>query len=94
MGIFRLSVLTTVICLICLTYAFAQNRKSAVYLETFEKCNNYARHYCLTGSHEAAVNRALLDMKRKGKTITPKTIQRVAQVTPSRLANPAAQSTR
>ena len=66
----------------------AQESVPSIYLETFEKCNNYARHYCLNGSHEAAVNRALLEMKRKGYEITPKVIQSVARSTPSRLSNP------
>lgn len=66
----------------------AQEQAPSVYLDTFEKCNNYARHFCLNGSHEAAVNRALLDMKRKGYPITPKVIQNVARATPSRLSNP------
>lgn len=64
-----------------------------IYLETFEKCNNYARHYCLNGSHEASVNRALLDMKRKGYKITTKMIIGVARNTPSRMQNPVAHTT-
>lgn len=67
----------------------AQEQQPQIYLDTFEKCNNFARHFCLNGSHEAAVNRALLDMKRKGYRITPKVIKNVARNTPSRLRNPA-----
>lgn len=66
----------------------AQDQTPSIYLDTFEKCNNYARHFCLNGSHEAAVNRALLEMKRKGYPITPKVIKNVARATPSRLNNP------
>lgn len=82
---------------ICLIGAFggsiwAQEQVPRLYLETFEKCNNYARHYCLNGSHEAAVNRTLLEMKRKGQEITVRVIKKVARSTPSRLSNPAAQT--
>lgn len=69
--------------------ASAQQQAPSIYLEPSEKCNNYARHFCLNGSHEASVNRALLDMKRKGYRITPKIIKNVARSTPSRLDNPA-----
>lgn len=71
----------------------AQNNVPNVYLEASEKCNNFARHYCLNGSHEAAVNRALLDMKRKGYRITAKVIKSVARSTPSRMYNPASAAT-
>ncbi len=72
--------------------AAAQEQAPSLYLEITEKCNNYARHYCVNGSHEAAVNRTLLEMKRRGFQITIKTIQRVARSTPSRLHNPAAET--
>ena len=68
----------------------AQEQEPTIFLEASEKCNNYARHYCLNGSHEAAVNRALLDMKKKGYRITPKIIRNIARNTPSRSRNPLA----
>ncbi len=71
----------------------AQEQSPGIYLDTFEKCNNYARHFCMNGSHEAAVNRELLDMKRKGYRITPKVIRNVAKSTPSRLRNPLSAGT-
>ncbi len=69
----------------------AQEQSPGIYLETFEKCNNYSRHFCLNGSHEAAVNRALLERKRKGYSITLKVIKNVARSTPSRLQNPVSE---
>ena len=66
----------------------AQEQPPSIYLEGSEKCNNYSRHYCLNGSHEASVNRTLLDMKRKGYRITPKLIKSIARTTPSRMRNP------
>lgn len=72
----------------------AQEQSPGLYLDTFEKCNNYARHFCLNGSHEAAVNRELLERKRKGYSITPKLIRDVARSVPSRLRNPVAAQSR
>ena len=48
--------------------AFAQDEE--VSLDTFEQCNNWARHYCQTGLHEQAVNRELQRLKKKGVAIT------------------------
>ncbi len=69
----------------------AQEQKPSIYLSTFEKCNNFARHFCLNGSHEATVNRLLLERKRKGQEINAKVIRRIAQTTPSRMMNPVSQ---
>ena len=71
--------------------AIAEEQQPGIYLTTFEKCNNFARHYCLNGSHEATVNRLLLDRKRKGQEINAKIIKKLAQTTPSRMMNPVAQ---
>ncbi len=71
--------------------AIGEEQKPSIYLSTFEKCNNFARHYCLNGSHEASVNRLLLDRKRKGQEINAKIIKRLAQTTPSRMMNPVSQ---
>jgi hypothetical protein len=69
-------------------FAIAQEQAPMIYLETSEKCNNYARHYCQNGGHEAAVNRALLHMKKKGYRITAKVIISLAGNTPARSRNP------
>lgn len=81
--------------LIAVSFVFStgvtgQEQTPGIYLETHEKCNNYQRHFCLNGSHEASVNRILLDMKRKGRRISEKLIKTVARSTPSRLRNPVA----
>ena len=68
-----------------------QYQEPRIFLDADEKCNNYMRHFCLNGSHEASVNRALLELKKKGYKITPRTIQKVARSTPSRMQNPASQ---
>ncbi len=81
-------ILISISCVILSGILTAQEKIPSIYLEPSEKCNNYARHYCLNGSHEASVNRALLDMKRKGYRITPKLIKSVARTTPSRMHNP------
>ena len=52
-----------------------------VTLESFEKCNNWARHYCRRGNHEAMVNHLLLKMKERGMTITTAIIKSVAHRT-------------
>ena len=82
-------ILTLLSCVLLSGILTAQEQKPSIYLEPSEKCNNYARHYCLNGSHEASVNRALLDMKRKVYRITPKLIKSDARSTPSRMRNPA-----
>jgi len=50
-----------------------------VELDTFDQCNNWARHYCRTGNHEEAVNQELLKMKKAGVPITVSRIKRMAQ---------------
>ena len=83
-----------VLVLLCLSSSnlFAQSETPRFHLQPSEKCNNYARHFCLNGSHEAAVNRTLLDMKKKGYRITPRLIKNIAKTTPSRLHNPTPSS--
>ncbi len=48
-------------------------------LDSFEQCNNWARHYCLNGNHNAAVNQKLLQLKKRGYIITTKIIRSYAQ---------------
>ena len=50
-------------------------------LETFEMCNNWARHYCYPGSHERTVNELLRQKKERGVTITTAIIKAVAKST-------------
>jgi len=52
---------------------------SDVELESFEKCNNWARHYCQIGDHETIVNNGLRAWKKKGIQLTTKRIQVLAQ---------------
>lgn len=89
----RLAVAVFILSILLSGTLVAQEQKPSIFLSTFEKCNNYARHFCLIGSHEAAVNRALLDMKRKGYRITPDVIKNIARSTPSRMRNPVAGQT-
>lgn len=58
----------------------AQEQQS-IELESFERCNNWARHYCQSGNHEAAVNRRLLQLKKRGYVITNALIKSYAQRT-------------
>ncbi|MBU2515620.1 hypothetical protein KJ966_30250 [bacterium] len=50
-------------------------------LESFEMCNNWARHYCYPGSHEQKVNELLRQKKERGVTITTAIIKAVAKST-------------
>lgn len=50
-------------------------------LESFEMCNNWARHYCYAGAHERKVNEILRQMKERGVTITTAIIKSVARRT-------------
>ncbi len=50
-------------------------------LESFEMCNNWARHYCSAGSHERKVNELLRQKKERGVTITTAIIKAVAKRT-------------
>ena len=88
MRLLKLILLTAMINLICGGFLIAQEQVPSIYLERSEKCNNSSRLYCVNGSHEAAVNRILLDMKKKGYRITPKLIKTIARTTPSRIRNP------
>lgn len=55
--------------------------ENSVRLEPFESCNNGARHYCQSGNHERAVNRRLLNLKKKGYVITNELVKSYAQKT-------------
>ncbi|MBU2514731.1 hypothetical protein KJ966_25690 [bacterium] len=88
MKLFKLVLLTAIINLFFNGVMMAQEQAPSIYLEHSEKCNNSSRLYCVNGSHEAAVNRILLDMKKKGYRITPKLIKTIAHSTPSRVRNP------
>ncbi len=61
--------------------ALAQENALDVTLESFERCNNWARHYCLTGAHNEAVNQKLLRAKKRGYIITTRMIRSYAQRT-------------
>jgi len=50
-----------------------------VTLETFDKCNNWARQYCQSGEHENAVNSEILRLKKAGIPITLERIKLLAQ---------------
>ena len=64
--------------------AATQETEPDIYLASFEKCNNWARRYCLTGNHDAAVNRKLLHLKKKGYIITANLIKTYARkISPS-----------
>lgn len=62
-----------------------QSQQSAdspeICLESFEMCNNWARHYCRNGNHESMVNHILKQMKERGMTITTTIIKSVARRT-------------
>ena len=73
-----------------LTYA-QDDQQSSVSLDSFERCNNWARHYCLNGNHDAVVNDKLLRLKKRGYIITTKLIRSYAQRT--RANTPRAQKT-
>ncbi len=59
-------------------------------LESFEMCNNWARHYCRNGNHERMVNHILKGMKERGMTITTTIIKSVARRTLKNTAPPPA----
>lgn len=63
--------------------ALAQEEAPRLSLSFSEQCNNFLRHYCVSGNHQRAVDSKLLAMKRKGITITVKLIKRTARTTPS-----------
>jgi hypothetical protein len=72
--------------------AIAQNDEGMprITLDFSEQCNNFLRHYCVAGSHEAAVNQVLLSLKERGTNITVKLIKQVARTTPSKVYIPPA----
>ena len=71
-----------------------QSQQSAdapqICLESFEMCNNWARHYCRNGNHERMVNHILQQMKERGMTITTTIIKSVARRTLKNTAPPPA----
>ncbi len=77
------NILTTLIALsIFSSIVFAQEGGNTdVSLDSFEQCNNWARHYCLNGNHNTAVNEKLLRLKKRGYIITTKLIKSYAQRT-------------
>jgi len=65
---------------------YAQEEAS---LETFDKCNNWARQYCQAGAHEDAVNAELLRLKNAGIPITLERIKMLSQkIKPATLNQP------
>jgi hypothetical protein len=74
------------------TAAVAQDEagQPRVTLDFSEQCNNFLRHYCVAGNHEAAVNQVLLTLKERGTNITVKLIKQVARRTPSKVYIPPA----
>ena len=58
-------------------------------LDTFERCNNWARRYCADSAHAEAVDAKLLELKLKGVAITLQRIKMVAQRTNPNPATPA-----
>ncbi len=63
--------------------SYAQEQMPKLVLTFSEQCNNFLRHYCVSGNHQRAVDYKLLNMKGKGITITVKLIRRTARTTPS-----------
>lgn len=51
----------------------------SVRLSTFEKCNNWTRHYCKDGAHERTVNQQLMEWKKRGIIITTRLIKKAAR---------------
>jgi hypothetical protein len=47
-------------------------------LGTFEKCNNWARQYCVNPTHAEATDAKLLELKQKGIPITLQRIKMIA----------------
>ena len=59
--------------------SLSAQEQQRVELESFERCNNWARHYCQSGNHEAAVNRRLQQLKKRGYVITNALIKSYSQ---------------
>lgn len=72
--------------------SFAQEEMPRLALTFSEQCNNFLRHYCVSGNHQRAVDYKLLAMKERGVTITVKLIKRTARTTPSGAYVPTAQN--
>ncbi len=65
-------------------------QEGSVSLDTFEKCNNWARHYCQNDNQAAAVNAELLRLKQSGLAITLDRIKAVAMRVGPNVPPPAA----
>jgi hypothetical protein len=63
--------------------SYAQEEIPKTSLTFSEQCNNFLRHYCVSGNHQRAVDFKLLNMKEKGMTITVKLIRKTARTTAS-----------
>jgi len=63
--------------------SFAQDDVPRIQLTFSEQCNNFLRHYCVSGNHQRAVDNKLLSMKERGITITLKLIRGTSRTTPS-----------
>jgi len=63
--------------------SYAQEEIPRISLTFSEQCNNFLRHYCVSGNHQRAVDIKLLNMKEKGMTITVKLIRKTSRTTSS-----------
>lgn len=63
--------------------SLAQEEAPKMTLTFSEQCNNFLRHYCVSGNHQLAVDNKLLVMKERGISITVKLIRQTARTTPS-----------
>ncbi len=76
------------ILVVCMTislagWSYAQEDVPKLTLSFSEQCNNFLRHYCVSGNHQRAVDTKLLDLKERGMTITVKLIRQTSRTTPS-----------
>ncbi len=76
-------VLAIVMTISVIGVSYAQEEIPKASLTFSEQCNNFLRHYCVSGNHQRAVDNKLLVMKEKGLTITLKMIRKTARTTPS-----------
>ncbi|MDT8445445.1 MAG: hypothetical protein RRB13_00955 [bacterium] len=60
-------------------FGISAQAQEEVSLDSFDKCNNWARQYCQIGAHETAVNAELLRLKKAGVPITVERIKMMAQ---------------
>ena len=72
--------------------SYAQEEIPRTVLTFSEQCNNFLRHYCVSGNHQRAVDYKLLGMKEKGMTITVKLIRKTARTTHSSAYAPSPQA--